>query len=198
MSPNGGLATSIGTAPGILGEGVWVPAASPHRLEAKGDFNADGKTDVVMCANHTVRVFLASPASPTSVDEANAAFSFSSTPFAGFCAVGDFNADGKPDVAVATSGQMQIALNTGSGLAPLTAFAGPSLQSLGVFDLDGVTGDDLFAVSNGGPALVFVLSNGDGTFAPALSAPMTTPLSSPVYPFREAPRCSSRFADRAR
>src|SRR5439155_1263538 len=86
-------------------------------------------------------------------------------------AVGDFNGDGVPDLAVANSRSDTVSVLLGGGdrtfQAPLTFAVGrnPVFVVVGDFNGDGVP--DL-AVANEG-AVSVLLGNGDGTFQAALS-----------------------------
>ena len=94
-------------------------------------------------------------------------------------AVGDFNSDGKPDLAVAnsTSGTVTILLNNGDGTftqasgSPIAVGAGPDAVAVGDFNTDGAL--DL-AVANGKAGTVTVLlGKGNGTFTAASGSPIT-------------------------
>jgi hypothetical protein len=84
-------------------------------------------------------------------------------------AVGDFNGDGKADLAVGHSGGVSVLLGNGDGTfsAPVTFGAGRFHVSVAVGDFDGDGKLDV-AVFNRGNVWV-LLGNGDGTF-PAAAA----------------------------
>ncbi len=90
-------------------------------------------------------------------------------------AVGDFNADGKPDVAVANfnTHNVSVFLNQGGGLfaSPLNSSAGfnPVSIATGDFNEDGKT--DIVAVDYGSQSVAVLIGNGDGTFGTPVSYP---------------------------
>src|SRR5436189_2029284 len=89
------------------------------------------------------------------------------TPFG--LAIGDFNGDGKLDLAVANFDVSTVTILLGSGdgtFAPASsppASAGPALV-VGDFNGDGKL--DLAVTNRGNSTLIILLGNGDGTFAP--------------------------------
>ena len=142
---------------------------------AVGDFNGDGKADIVV----TDRLGGYEGSATILLGNGDGTFTAAVSPDAGFgpeaVAVGDFNGDGKADLAIADSGGVKILLGNGDG-----TFAGSSVQ-LGPVALFGiVVGDfngdgkaDLAAVNYESAAAVILLGQGDGTFmaAPANAAP---------------------------
>jgi hypothetical protein len=89
-------------------------------------------------------------------------------------AVGDFNDDGKPDLAVAnrSSGDVSILLGNGDGtFQPATKYrvgATPSFVATGDFNGDHQL--DLAVADGGSNSIVSILlGNGDGTFQPSVS-----------------------------
>jgi hypothetical protein len=99
-------------------------------------------------------------------------------------AVGDFNGDGIPDLAVvnSTSASLTILLGQGNGsyeatTQVLTTGAGPSAIALGDFNNDGK--QDLIVASQMDNALYEFLGNGDGTFQ-APTAPINESGIGPV------------------
>ena len=92
---------------------------------------------------------------------------------------GDFNRDGKLDLAVAdvASNTVSVLLNNGNGsFAPAVSYTvGSAPQSIAVADFNGDGKLDL-AVSNGGSNTVSILpGNGDGTFGPAVNFAVGNP-----------------------
>src|SRR5712664_3550517 len=82
--------------------------------------------------------------------------------------VGDFNGDGKPDLAVANSGSANVSVLLGNGDGTfkdaVNSSAGPSPQALAVGDFSGDHKLDVIVISPG--VANMLLGNGDGTFQP--------------------------------
>ena len=93
-------------------------------------------------------------------------------------AVGDFDLDGKLDLAIADSGDNAVTILMGNGdgtfkASPnsyLTNGLGPIGVAVGDFNAD--QKDDLIVANQGSDAVSLLVGNGDGTFGPAL--PFTT------------------------
>ena len=93
-------------------------------------------------------------------------------------AVGDFNADGREDVAAAGYSSVSVRLGNGNG-----TFSGgvdlpfdPVPASVAAGDFDGNGTEDLAVLADAAPARVAILpGKGDGTFAPmkTVSLPIT-------------------------
>ena len=112
--------------------------------------------------------------------ETRASFFISGSSDPSFLVVGDFNCDGRPDVAVVnvvknTSGNVEILLGNGDGTfrvgatypfaAPATTASAGSLRHNGILDL---------VLGAAGANVVYVLlGNGDGTFQLPVSYPTT-------------------------
>ncbi|PYR76112.1 MAG: hypothetical protein DMF86_13505 [Acidobacteria bacterium] len=137
---------------------------------ATGDVNGDGIRDLavanrlddsvaVLLGNadgsfqRPVSVYLGPNSSPCSVG------------------IGDFNRDGRLDLAVANSGANTVSILPGNGdgtfQPALSLAAGTGPASLAVADFNGDGKSDLAVANTGSNDLSIILGNGDGTFQPA-------------------------------
>ena len=147
-----------------------VRAGSNPTSAAVGDFNGDGKLDLVVAnaGSKNVSILLGN-----GDGSFKAPLNFGA-PAPQSVAVGDFNGDGKLDVAVANlaTGNISIRLGNGDGTlrAPVNYATGDSPNSIAVTDFNGDGKLDL-AVVNGGnntgvSSVSILLGNGNGTFHP--------------------------------
>jgi hypothetical protein len=166
--------------PTILTPGTAVSSggSSPYYMSV-GDFNGDGKLDVVSCnfGSSTVGILFGNglgglgPAAAYGLGASNGLS----------VGVGDFNGDGKPDLAVAAygSGGYSILLNSGTGTFPTATFTSLGLSNtydVAVADFNGDSNLDLAFVSyngnSGGNLLNVLLGNGTGSFAQIFASPL--------------------------
>jgi hypothetical protein len=147
---------------------VALQAAGDAFAIGGGDFNADGRFDIVALNKSTSNVSMF-------LGQKNG---FQTTPLnytvgAGGVAltVGDWDGNGRPDVAVARQGAIDILLSNPNGTlqtaVPVTLNANPVAMDWGDFNSDGHL--DL-ALAFGGLKVAVALGNGNGTFQ--LGAPV--------------------------
>ena len=161
---------------------------------ATADFNGDGKPDLVVGNRYddTASILLNTTTSDTAplTFGPQGTFGVGGDPFS--AAVGDFNGDGKPDIAIDnSSGQsISVLLNRtarGSAIPAIGAQATFSINgystSVAVGDINGDGKPDLIAVNNSGSSVAVLLnlavaSDAFPTFAPAQVFPTG---SKPTY-----------------
>jgi YD repeat-containing protein len=175
LSPYGNLTTLLGNGDGTFT--VGNPTASlcqgPTSL-ATSDFNRDGKLDLaIACATtlfggpHAVIILLGN-GDGTFTQSNGSPISDNYSPT--FIAVGDFNGDGVPDLAVTDwQGYVTILLGNGDGTfaqasgSPITINS-EEIESVAVGDFNGDGKPDLAVVTYYYPEVFIFLGNGDGTF----------------------------------
>src|ERR1700723_299846 len=163
------------------GDGTFTPSSSTATTDgcpcsmAAADFNGDGKLDVAVAnfEGTTVTIllgngdgtFTAAPNSPITVGNAPLALS-----------VGDFNGDGKLDLAVSNSNDATLTILLGNGDGSFTPV--PSLPATDITPFALAAGDfngdgklDLAVANFDSTTITILLGNGEGTFTPAASLP---------------------------
>ena len=169
-----------GTGTATLGAAVPVASGviADFSFALSGDFNGDGKRDLVLPSATGVDVY-----------PGNGDFSFD--PPAGLVVSGeavdgivaDLNHDGRLDLVTADGdgGALSIFINRGGLLFTASdTFLSQTVNDVTVADLDGVGGLDLAVAtgrapsdsSDGGGALLVLHGNGDGTFGPPTQYPV--------------------------
>ena len=197
-------ASDHGTVNIYLGNGDGTFTQAPHSPITVGldtrsvgiiDLNGDGIQDLVVLNSYSQDVYVLMGVGDGTFTQAVG------SPFPGggntnpySVTFGDFNRDGKMDMAVAgwggqapnNKGAISIFLGNGDG-----SFQSPLLQPLGVFVLyatsvvagdfnnDGFT--DLAVARTAEDEISILLGNGDGTFQEAASSPIALPAGSKPY-----------------
>jgi hypothetical protein len=178
----------LGNGDGTFQAAVNYGAGNSPDFVAVGDFNRDGKLDLVVaneCGNDptcqsggTVSVLLGNG---DGTFQAAASSGVGTTPL--WVAVGDFNHDGKPDLVTANfgSGNVSVLLGNGDGTFQTAVSYGaggfdPDSVAVGDFNGDGKL--DLAVANEASNNVGVLLGNGDGTFRAAVNYSVgTDPIS---------------------
>jgi FG-GAP-like repeat/Putative Ig domain len=167
----------------LLGYGHGAFNAVSQNIEisaissAAGDFNGDGILDLVLGGSG---ISEAGNGGSSSLLLGRGDGTFTQGPsFAanGFLAIGDFNGDGKFDLAVAETqhNTVTIFLGHGNGTfttaqgSPITVGNGP--QAILAADFNNDDKLDLAIANSGDGTVTLLLGNGDGTFTPSAGSP---------------------------
>jgi len=148
------------------GGGLWFVATA--------DFDGDGNSDIAASDSFTGNVELFLGKGDGTFQSAQAFPALSGTAYG--IVAGDFNQDGKPDIAVAGSSSVAVLLNDGSKgfLAPVAY----PLNSLGwemvSVDLNGDGKLDLAITQSQSHYISILLGNGDGSFQSLPDADITS------------------------
>ncbi|MBL8207217.1 MAG: VCBS repeat-containing protein [Blastocatellia bacterium] len=174
------------------GSGGFVPAAgspvnagSAPLSVAAGDFNGDGKQDLAAAnvASNNVTILLGN-GSGMFAQAAGSPVSAGNSPYS--VAEGDFNGDGRLDIAVANSSSNNVTILLGNGSggftqpsgSPVNAGNGPRSVVVGDFNGDGR--QDLAVANSSSNNITILLGNGSGGFTPAAGSPINAG-SAPLY-----------------
>jgi hypothetical protein len=179
----GSVSILLGNGDGTFQSHIDSSTGSPiPQSLALGDFNGDGKLDLVVATIQQISILLGN--GDGTFQPATSAYS-NAAGFFGQVVTGDFNGDGKLDLAVALgseSGGIAVLLGKGDGTfqPPITqtfCCVGGFGGSMAVGDFNGDGRLDLAAAGTGGansldiPSVLVLLGNGDGTFGRAVAYP---------------------------
>ena len=139
-----GAAILLGNGDGSFTRGPSVPAVSGASFVVAGDFNADGRLDLAVCDNlgNSVTILLGN-GDGTFTSASGSPIPVGNQPDA--IVTGDFNNDGKLDLAIANFGDNTITLLLGNGDGTFTQ-----------------TGGSPYAVGKGPYQIAAADFNGDG------------------------------------
>ena len=168
-----GISILLGSGQGALLPKVGYSSPNPIYDMAIADFDNDGKVDVVGSGDYGVYRFAGNGDGTF-----QAAVQLLSGTYPSAVAAGDFNRDGKPDLAVPSyyNGNMLVLLGNGNGSfqnAVSYPLLGYSPTFTLVVDINGDGKSDLLTSSNAG-VITTLLGKGDGTFHPATSISVST------------------------
>jgi len=199
-----GISVLLGNGDGTFKPAVTVASSITAAQVAVADFNGDGKLDLVVAggtsSSSDIWILLGNG---DGTFQAPKAFT---VPFGGTgIAVGDFNGDGKVDLAMVgisnattLAGEVLVFLGNGDGtLQSPNAFPlGINPTSVAVGDFNGDGKLDLVAVNRGDSTLSILLGKGDGTFGTTQNITGgALPLSVAVADFNSDGRADLAVAD---
>jgi uncharacterized protein (TIGR03437 family) len=183
-------------ASGFSAAATYATGTGPRAIAA-GDFNQDGKTDLVT-ANYNANTVSVLLGSGNGTFGTRTDYAVGTTVIA--LVTGDFNRDGKTDIAVASdqnTNNVSILLGNGDGtFQPAVHYtSGLAPSSLAVGDLNGDGKLDLVVANRGSETLTLLFGNGDGTFhAAASTLSVASPSAVAIADFNQDGRADIVFA----
>jgi hypothetical protein len=157
----------------VVSQNVEVSANS----SAAGDFNGDGILDLVLGGTGFSDAGNGGRSSVL-LGSGDGTFTLGFSPTAnGFVAVGDFNADGKLDIAFADPQNNNVTIFLGNGNGTFTTAQGSPMpvgkdpQAILTADFNNDGKLDLAIANSADGTITLLLGNGDGTFTPSAGSP---------------------------
>jgi uncharacterized protein (TIGR03437 family) len=170
------LSISLGRGDGTFQPPILSPAKpstaqSPSGFEV-GDFNRDGKLDIVgvgpVAVYSSVGQILLFAGNGDGSFQTPVSYAVSTLATPMLAAIGDFNADGKPDLLLeAQTGSPNFCVQLGKGDGSFQngpCFTAPTGARIAITDMDGDGRDDVVLATPGPNTVSVLLSNGDGSF----------------------------------
>jgi hypothetical protein len=153
--------------------GTFATGSGPYSIAA-ADVNNDGNLDIVVGNNgaSSVTVLLGNGAG-SFTQPTGSPFAAGTNPSPSALVIGDFNGDGKPDLAVADSGSTTVSVLLGNGdgtfgaASTLTAQSGQKTIAMADFNGDG--NQDLATCDTSTGTVYKFSGNGNGTFQSEVS-----------------------------
>src|SRR6266700_4188335 len=143
---------------------------------AVGDFNGDGKADLAVVNFGDWNIYVLLGNGDGTFQAARSVYFASGGGFPWSIAAGDFNGDGKLDLAVSNYGDNSLSVLLGNGdgtfQAPRTFAVGTNPAQVAIGDFNGDGKLDVAVSSVGSNTVSVLLGNGDGTFLPPLVTPV--------------------------
>ena len=174
---DGGIGVLLGNGGGTFGAVAKTTVAGSPAQVALSDFNGDGKIDIV-AANLGGMISINSPrpgsGATVMLGNGDGTFQPAVTYPAGngpdAIAIGDFNGDGKPDLAVVSGGDNAISILAGNGNGTFQTAAAYAVgsSSMCVVPADINADGKVDLVVPAGNTLAVLFGNGDGTFGGAV------------------------------
>ncbi|PYJ85690.1 MAG: hypothetical protein DME22_08155 [Verrucomicrobia bacterium] len=170
---SGSVSILLGHGDGAFQSVAKYDAGPNPQAVVVGDFNGDGKPDLAVANNGSTNVAVLLGNGDATFQTA-ISYGVGGTPpppyaATGVLAIGDFNRDGKVDLAVANSGGVSVLSGKGDGTFQnaVNYATGGSASSVVVGDFNGDGKPDLAANNGGGVSVL--LGNGDGSFQAAVN-----------------------------
>jgi hypothetical protein len=160
----------LGNGDGTFRPGPQNPPVTPPGTRiATGDFNGDGKPDLVTIGSNVISVLLGN-GDGTFQNAVTTAPLF----YVESMGLGDFNGDGKLDVVTAGNYTVNVFLGNGDGTFQYGASypSGQSPESIAVADFNGDHKLDLAIANSEGGDFSVLIGNGDGTFQTPVNYPI--------------------------